>query len=117
MTEDICNLQIDGGDVPFYDGYVTVQEGVVTDKLTWSLHVVDYGVSEFLATNQLRDVNIETEQGDVYAGEGLITKVTEEQFLLTGKSVLRGYGATKAWYVFPVLDKLKIENIWWALVS
>ncbi|MDA2612029.1 hypothetical protein OAT02_15510 [Bacillus thuringiensis] len=89
-SEEIWNLQIDGVDVPFYDGYVTVQEGIVTRQLTWSLHVVDYGVSEFMATNQLRDVNIETEQGNVYAGEGLITKVTEEQFLLAGKSVLRG---------------------------
>ncbi|UOX98415.1 hypothetical protein MWG54_12715 [Bacillus cereus] len=89
-SEEIRNLQIDGVEVPFYDGYVTVQEGVVTGKLTWSLHVVDYGVSEFMATNQLRDVNIETEQGNVYAGEGLIAKVTEERFLLAGKSVLRG---------------------------
>ncbi len=38
----------------------TVQEGVVTGKLTWSLHVVGYGVNEFVATNQLREVNIET---------------------------------------------------------
>ncbi|MCU5516139.1 hypothetical protein OCF62_16360 [Bacillus wiedmannii] len=36
MTEDIRNLQIDGVHVPFYDRYVTVQEGVVTGKLTWS---------------------------------------------------------------------------------
>ena len=99
-SEEIRNLEIDGVEVPFYDGYVTVQEGVVTGKLTWSLHVVDYGVSEFLATNQLRDVNIETEQGNVYAGEGLITKVTEVQFLLAGKSVLRGYETTAAWHVF-----------------
>ncbi|OUA56514.1 hypothetical protein [Bacillus thuringiensis] len=99
-SEEIRNLEIDGVEVPFYDGYVTVQEGVVTGKLTWSLHVVDYGVSEFVATNQLRDVNIETEQGNVYAGEGLITKVTEEQFLLAGKSVLRGYETTAAWQVF-----------------
>ncbi|WP_255253830.1 hypothetical protein [Bacillus thuringiensis] len=107
MTEDIRNIQIDGEEVPFYDGYVTVQEGVATGKLTWSLHVVDYGVSEFVATNQLRDVNIETEQGNIYAGEGLITKVTEEQFLLTGKSVLRGYETTAAWHVFLELDKLE----------
>ncbi len=100
MTEEIRNLQIDGVEVPFYDGYVTVQEGVVTGKLTWSLHVVDYGVSEFVATNQLRDVNIETEQGNIYAGEGLIAKVTEERFLLAGKSVLRGYETTAAWHVF-----------------
>lgn len=99
-SEEIRNLQIDGVDVSFYDGYVTVQEGVVTGNLTWSLHVVDYGVSEFVATNQLRDVNIETEQGNVYAGEGLITKVTEEQFLLAGKSVLRGYETAAAWHVF-----------------
>ncbi|MGA5663874.1 hypothetical protein ACPCZR_31275 [Bacillus bombysepticus] len=52
-----------------------------------------------MATNQLRDVNIETEQGNVYAREGLITKVTKERFLLTGKSVLRGYETTAAWYV------------------
>ncbi|MBG9632708.1 hypothetical protein ABE14_22315, partial [Bacillus thuringiensis] len=51
-SEEIRNLEIDGVEVPFYDGYVTVQEGVVTGKLTWSLHVVDYGVSEFVATNQ-----------------------------------------------------------------
>ncbi|PFV44147.1 hypothetical protein [Bacillus thuringiensis] len=107
MTEEIRNLQIDGVDVPFYDGYVTVQEGVVTSKRTWSLHVVDYGVSEFVATNQLRDVNIETEQGNVYAGEGLIAKVTEEQFLLAGKSVLRGYETKGAWHVFLMLDKFK----------
>lgn len=99
-SEEIRNLQIDGVDVPFYDGYVTIQEGVVTGKLTWSLHVVDYGVSEFVATNQLRDVNIETEQGNVYAGEGLIAKVTEERFLLAGKSVLRGYETTATWHVF-----------------
>lgn len=99
-SEEIRNLQIDGVDVLFYDGYVTVQEGVVTGKLTWSLHVVDYGACEFMATNQLRDVDIETEQGNVYAGEGLITKVTEERFLLAGKSVLRGYETTAAWHVF-----------------
>ncbi|MGX5629494.1 hypothetical protein [Bacillus thuringiensis] len=57
-SEEIRNLQIDGVDVPFFDGYVTVQEGVVTGKLTWSLHVVDYGVSEFVATNQLRGYEI-----------------------------------------------------------
>lgn len=107
MTEDICNLQIDGEEVPFYDGYVTVQEGVVTGKFTWGLYVVDYGASEFMVTNQLRDVNIETEQSNVYAGEGLITKVTEEQFLLAGKSVLRGYETTAAWHVFLMLDKFK----------
>ncbi|MCU5537262.1 hypothetical protein OCB04_15105 [Bacillus cereus] len=106
-SEEIRNLQIDGVEVPFYDGYVTVQEGLVTGKFTWSLYVVDYGASEFMATNQLRDVNIETEQGNVYAGEGLITKVTEEQFCLAGKSVLRGYETTAAWHVFPVLDKLE----------
>lgn len=100
MTEEIRNLQIDGVDVPFYDRYVTVQEGVVTGKLTWSLHVVDYGVSEFMATNQLREVDIETEQGNVYAGEGLITEVTEERFLLAGNSVLRGYETTAAWHMF-----------------
>ncbi|WP_267209510.1 hypothetical protein [Bacillus cereus] len=99
-SEEIRNLQIDGLDVPFYDGYVTVQEGVVTGKLSWSLHVVDYAVSEFVATNQLRDVNIETERGNVYAGEGLITKVTEERFLLAGKSMLRGYETAAAWHVF-----------------
>jgi hypothetical protein len=99
-SEEIRNLQIDGVDVPFYDGYVTVQKGVVTGKLTWSLHVVDYGVSEFVATNQLRELDIETEQGNVYAGEGLITEVTEERFLLAGKSVLRGYETTAAWSVF-----------------
>jgi len=91
-SEEIRNLQIDGVDVPFYDGYVTIQEGVVTGKLTWSLHVVDYGVSEFVATTQLRDVNIETEQGNA--------KVTEERFLLAGKSVLRGYETTATWHVF-----------------
>lgn len=61
---------------------------------------MDYAVSEFVATNQLRGVNIETEKGNVYAGEGLITEVTEERFLLAGKSVLRGYETTAAWYVF-----------------
>ncbi|MCU7663742.1 hypothetical protein [Bacillus thuringiensis] len=106
-SEEIRNLQIDGIDVPFCDGYVTVQEGVVTGKLTWSLYVVDYGVSEFMATNQLRDVNIETEQDNVYVGEGLITKVNEELFLLAGKSVLRGYETTAAWHVFLGLDKFK----------
>lgn len=99
-SEEIRNLQIDGVEVPFYDGCVTVQEGLVMGKLTWSLHAVDYGACEFVATNQLRDVNIETEQDNVYVGEGLITKVTEELFLLAGKSVLRGYETTAAWHVF-----------------
>ncbi|KXY10349.1 hypothetical protein [Bacillus sp. FSL K6-0067] len=108
-SEEIRNLQIDGVDVPFYDGYVTVQEGLVTGKLTWSLHVVDYGACEFVATNQLRDVDIETEQGNVYAGEGLITEVTEERFLLAGKSVLRGYETTAAWHVFRDCSQLS-EN-------
>ncbi|MCU5164316.1 hypothetical protein SIM32_03710 [Bacillus cereus group sp. WSBC 10925] len=45
-------------------------------------------------------MDIETEQGSVYAGEGLITEVTEERFLLAGKSVLRGYETTAAWHVF-----------------
>ncbi|MEB8634582.1 hypothetical protein P4I81_12225 [Bacillus cereus] len=45
-------------------------------------------------------MDIETEQGNVYAGEGLITEVTEERFLLAGKSVLRGYETTAAWHVF-----------------
>ncbi|MFE9078687.1 hypothetical protein [Bacillus mobilis] len=108
-SEEIRNIQIDGEEVPFYDGYVTVQEGVVTGKLTWSLHVVDYGACEFVVTNQLRDVNIETEQGNVYAGEGLITKVTEERFLLAGKSVLRGYETTAPWYVFRDCSQLS-EN-------
>jgi len=104
-SEELRNLQIDSVDVPFYDGYVTVQKGVVTSKLTWSLHVVDYAVNEFVATNQLHDVNIETEQSNVYAGEGLITKVTEEQFRLAGKSVLRGYETTAAWHVFRDLER------------
>ncbi|WP_346817395.1 hypothetical protein [Bacillus paramobilis] len=108
-SEEIRNLQIDGVDVPFYDGYVTVQEGVVTGKLTWSLHVVDYGACEFVVTNQLRDMNIETEQRNVYVGEGLITKVTEERFLLAGKSVLRGYETTAAWHVFRDYSQLS-EN-------
>lgn len=28
-SEEIRNLQIDGGEIPFYNGYVTVQEGLV----------------------------------------------------------------------------------------
>ncbi|MDZ5608575.1 hypothetical protein U2I54_16110 [Bacillus pseudomycoides] len=100
MTEDIRNLQIDGKEVPLYDGYVTVQAGLVTGQLTWSLYVKDYGVSEFLPTNQLREVDIETTDENVYAGEGTITKVTGEWFLLAGKSVLRGYETTSAWHVF-----------------
>ncbi|AYY27369.1 hypothetical protein EGX95_12710 [Bacillus sp. FDAARGOS_527] len=56
MTEENRNLQIDGVDVPFYDGYVTVQEGVVTGKLTWSLHVVDYAISA-LSVGKLQDIN------------------------------------------------------------
>ncbi|WP_142311200.1 hypothetical protein [Bacillus wiedmannii] len=48
--EEIRNLEIDGVGVPFYDGYVTVQEGVVTGKLTRSgfrtkeIDFVDYRV-------------------------------------------------------------------------
>ncbi|MEH7459600.1 hypothetical protein V7183_21015 [Bacillus sp. JJ1127] len=53
-----------------------------------------------IPTNQSRDVDIETELGNVYAGEGIITEVTEERFLLVGRSVLRGYETTAAWCVF-----------------
>ncbi|MGH0544891.1 hypothetical protein ACQVPW_25945 [Bacillus cereus] len=56
MTKDIRNLQIDGVDVPFYDGYVTVQEGVVTGKLTWNLYVVDYAISA-LSDGKYQDIN------------------------------------------------------------
>ncbi|MEK4809808.1 MULTISPECIES: hypothetical protein [Bacillus] len=45
-------------------------------------------------------MNSETTCGTIYAGEGLIAKVTEERFLLAGKSVLRGYETTAAWHVF-----------------
>ncbi|RFT67550.1 hypothetical protein D0U04_07130 [Bacillus clarus] len=39
-------------------------------------------------------MNIETISGNVYAGEGIITEVTEERFLLSEKSVLCGYEKT-----------------------
>ncbi|MES5955372.1 hypothetical protein QCI42_18495 [Bacillus fungorum] len=51
----------------------------------------------------------ETTCGTIYAEEGLLAEVTEERFLLAGKSVLRGYETTAVWHVFRDCSQLS-EN-------